>query len=195
MKIKLITFVVFLFSILSFSQIKEFNYDSEIKKQFTIFFDNIKDKKIENAVDFIYPKYLDLITREHMINILNFSYNNPAFKIEIQHFKIDNIDKPELIHNEYFSIATYSFEMKFKVDLNSIPNAESIKQKVKDAMISKYGKENVATFDNNDSYMINAHMKTCAISNDGKEWKFLILDKKYKSELINILPQRILDKF
>lgn len=43
--------------------------------------------------------------------------------------------------------------------------------------------------------MINAHMKTCAISNDGKEWKFLILDKKYKSELINILPQRILDKF
>ena len=195
MKIKLIAFVILFFSILSCSQTKEFNYEPEIKKQLTAFFDNIKDKKIENAVNFIYPKYLDLVTREQMIKILNFSYNNPAFKIEIQNFKINNVEKPELISNEYFSIATYSFEMKLKVDWDSIPNAELIKEKMKEAMISKYGKENVTTLDNNESYLINAHMKACAISNDRKVWKFLILDEKYKPELINLLPQKILDKF
>lgn len=195
MKTKLIVFLISLFSLLSCSQTKEIDYESGIKKSFTAFIENLKSKNIEHSVDFIYPKYLDQITRDQMVRILNFSYNNPSLIVDIQAFKIENIEKPEFINGEYFSITNYSFKMKFKADWNLIPNAELVKQKIHDSMIAKYGKNNVEYFSKDDYYVINAKMKACAISKDGKDWKFLILEEKYKPELVNILPDKILKKF
>lgn len=195
MRIKLMVLVISLFSVLSFSQTKEIDYESGIKKEFTTFFESIKDKNIENAVNFIYPKYLNLIGREQMIKMLTLSYNNPAFIIDIQNFKMDNIEAPELIEGEYFSITNYSFKMQFKVDWKVIHNPELVKEKINGALVSKYGKENVVNFNNGDYYMIDAHMKACAVSKDEKKWKFLILEENYKPVLKGILPQKILDKF
>jgi hypothetical protein len=195
MKFKLIIFVISFFSILSCSQTKEVDYESGIKRSLTAMVENIKSKNIENAVNFIYPKYLDLITREQMIKILNISYNNPSMMVDIQDFKIDNIEKPQLIDKEYFSITNYSFKMKLKIDWNSIPNKDIVKQKMEEAMILKYGKENVQYLGNDDYFLINAKMKACAISNEGKDWTFLMLDKKYKSEIVGLVPEKILEKF
>ncbi|MCJ7935796.1 MAG: hypothetical protein MUW56_19755 [Chryseobacterium sp.] len=195
MQIKLIIFITSLFSILSFGQTKEVNYESEVKTDFTTFFENIKEKDIDNAVNFIYPKYLAAITREQMFKILNLSYNNPAFMTDIQRFKVDQVEKPELIGKEYFSVTHYSFTMKFKVDWKVIHDAELVKEKMNEAVISSYGKDNVTYFNNGDYYIINAHKKACAVSTDQKDWKFLIIEKEYRPELVNILPEKILEKF
>ncbi|AZA83327.1 hypothetical protein EG341_07095 [Chryseobacterium lactis] len=183
-----------LFSALSFGQAKKVDHEVGVEKDFTHFFENIKVKDTEKAANFIYPKYLAAITREKMITILNLSYNNPAFTTDIQKFKVDHIEKPELIDGEYFSIVDYSFIMKFKVDWKVIHDAESVKQKMNEAVISRYGKDNVTYSSNEDEYMINAHMKACAVSRDKKDWKFVIIENNYKSELAQILPKKILEK-
>ncbi|WEK70555.1 MAG: hypothetical protein P0Y62_03160 [Candidatus Chryseobacterium colombiense] len=115
--------------------------------------------------------------------------------VNIQDFKIYNIEKPQLIDKEYFSIINYSFRIKLKIDWNSNPNKDIVKRKIDEAMILKYGKENVQYLASDDYYLINARMKACAISSEGKDWTFLVLDKKYKSEIVGIVPEKILEKF
>lgn len=195
MKTKFFTILLSFFLILSCSKKQDVDYKKEIKKSLTAFIENVKSKKIENAANFIYPKYLDEITREQMINILNLSYNNPALMVDIKDFKINNIEESEKINDEYFSMISYSFKMKFKVQWDLIPNAELAKQKTDIALKTKYGKENVQYSDKEDYYLINAKMRACAISQNEKDWTFLILDEKHKEELVNILPEKILNKF
>lgn len=195
MKTKLFILIISFFSVLSCDKKLDVGYEQEIKKTLTAFIENIKSKKIEEAALYIYPKYLDQITREHMIYALNVSYNNPALAVDVKDFKIDKIDKPEKINDEYFSMVDYSFRMKFKADWNLIPNPEILKQKIGMGLEIKYGKENVQYFSKEDYYLINAKMKACAISKDGKDWKFLIVDGNDKLELMNILPEKILQKF
>ncbi|ROI05145.1 hypothetical protein EGI16_07465 [Chryseobacterium sp. G0240] len=191
MKIKLIVCIISLFSVLSFGQTKEVDYEVGVKKDFTTFFESIKEKNIEKAVGFIYPKYVNAITREQVFNVLNLSYNNPAFATDIQKFTIEEIGRPELINGEYFLIIHYSFTMKFKVDWKVIHDAAFVKQKMDDAVISGYGKENVIYFNEGDYYIINADMKAGAVSRDKKSWTFLIIERDYRPELINVLPEKI----
>ncbi|PWN71166.1 hypothetical protein C1631_000660 [Chryseobacterium phosphatilyticum] len=194
MKIKLIVSIISLFSVLSFGQTKKVNDEVGIKRDFTSFFKNIKEKNIENAVNFVYPKYIHAITREQMFKVLTLSYNNPAFITDIQDFTVDHVEKPELINGEYFSVADYSFSMKFKVDWKVIQDEESVKQKMSDLLMSRYGKDKVVYFSDGDYYFIKANMKACAVSKDQEDWKFLIIEKEYSRELINILPKKIMEK-
>ncbi|MGH1516694.1 hypothetical protein [Chryseobacterium sp. JK1] len=193
MKIKLIVAIISFFSVLCFGQKKEVDYHEGIRRDFTSFFKNIKDKEIEKAVDFIYPKYIAGIGRDKMFTILSLAYNNPAFATDIQDFKVDHIKKPEFIKEEYFSMIDYSFAMNFKVDWKVINDPESMKQKIHDALMLRYGKDHVTYFSDGDYYSIHAHMKACAVSKNEKNWKFLLVEENNKP--VNILPQKVLDKF
>ena len=194
MKIKLIVGIISLFSVLSFGQTKKVDYNDGIRRDFTSFLNNIKEKNIENAVNFIYPKYIAAIGRDQMFKLLSLAYNNPAFITDIQDFKVDHIEKPEFIEGEYFSMTDYSFTMKFKVDWKVVKDSESVKPKINDAVMLRYGKDHVTYFSDGDYYLIKDQMKTCAVSKDGNIWKFLIIEKKYKPGLTTILPEKILKK-
>ncbi|MDR6405694.1 MULTISPECIES: hypothetical protein [Chryseobacterium] len=110
--------------------------------------------------------------------------------VDIQGLQFGNIEKPEVFSGEYFSIANYFLKLKCNVSSMN----DDMKKKVSSALMSKYGKDNVTYLANEGSYLINANMKTCAISKDRKYWKFVILEKEYKAQLKKVLPQRILDK-
>lgn len=189
-KTRLLTLVFIIFSYISFAQTKVNADDQAIRKSLVYFANTIKYKKFDQSVNCIYPKFFTLVSKEQMAQLLTMTYNNPLLKVEILDMKFGNIEKPELISGEYFSIVNYFF--KLKCDLSSMN--EDMKKKIEDAMLKKYGKGNVKYIKNEDSYVINANMRACAISKDKKNWKFLILEKSYKSQLTKILPKKILDK-
>jgi len=190
MKTKLITFLFIFITYFSFAQTKVNPEDQAIRKSLVYFVNSIKYKKIEQAVDCIYPKYFTIISKEQMTQLLNMTYNNPLFKVGVQNMKFGNIEKPELINGEYFSIVNYF--LKLSCDVSAMN--EDMKKKIGEAMVSKYGKENVKYIQKEDLYIINANMRACAISKDRKNWKYLILEKQYKPQLVKILPKKILDK-
>ncbi|MBM7419919.1 MULTISPECIES: hypothetical protein [Chryseobacterium] len=189
MKNKFITTLFVLISIFSFAQAKANSEEIEIKKSLTYFLNSIKAKKMNQAVDCIYPKYFTVISKEQMTQILEMTYNNPLLKIDIQDLSFGVIEKPELIDGEYFSITNYGF--KLQCDVSSM-NDET-QNKIETAMKAKYGQNNVQLLKKG-VYVINAKMRACAISTDKKYWKFLILEKHYKHQLVRILPKKILDK-
>ncbi len=112
-------------------------------------------------------------------------------KIDVKDLKIGNIEKPERITGEYFSITPYF--LKLKCNVSSLN--DEMKKKMNSALTAKYGANNVKYLANEGSYLINAGMKACAVSKDKKTWKFVILEKEYKKELVKVLPKKILDKF
>jgi len=190
MKTKSLLFLFVLLSFISFAQTKGNTDDAAIKKNLTYFINTIKTKKIDQAVSYIYPKFFTIVPKEQMTQILNLTYNNPFMKIDVQDLKFGAIEKPELINGEYFSITNYYLKMKCNVSSMN----DDMKKQMNAALVSKYGENNVKYLANESSYLINAGMKACAVSKDKKYWKFVILEKEYKTQLVKILPQKVLDK-
>ncbi|MCP1299122.1 hypothetical protein NK356_08100 [Chryseobacterium sp. S0630] len=191
MKTKSLLFLFVLLSLMTFSQTKANPDDPTIKKSLTYFVNSIQSKQIDQAVSCIYPKFFTIISKEQMTQILNMTYNNPFMKIEVQDLNFGNIEKPELITGEYFSITHYF--LKLKCNVSSLN--DDMKKKMNSALTAKYGVNNVKYLANESSYLINTNMKACAVSKDKKAWKFVMLEKEYKKELVKILPKKILDKF
>ncbi|WP_027385229.1 hypothetical protein [Chryseobacterium gregarium] len=191
MKIKSLLLLFVLLSCLSFAQAKANADNPAIRTSLTYFVNSIKTKQIDRAVSCIYPKFFSIVTKEQMTQILNMTYNNPFMKVEVQNLQISSVDKPELISSEYFSMVSYFLKLKCNV---SSMNAD-MKKKITTALTGKYGKNNVKYLANEGAYLINANMKACAVSKDRKYWKFVILEKEYKSQLIKVLPKKVLDKF
>ncbi|WP_137903947.1 hypothetical protein [Chryseobacterium sp. 2VB] len=191
MKIKSLLFLFIMLSLMAFSQTKANPDDAAIKKSLTYFVNSIQAKQMDQAVNGIYPKFFTLVSKEQMTQILNMTYNNPFMKIEVQDLKFGNIEKPELITGEYFSITPYF--LKLKCNVSSLN--DDMKKRMNGALTAKYGANNVKYVASEGSYLINAAMKACAVSKDKKAWKFVILEKEYKKELMKILPKKILDKF
>ncbi len=191
MKTRSLLFLFVLLSFISFAQTKVNTDEIAIKKNLTYFVNSIKTKKIDQAVNCIYPKFFTIVPKEQMTQILNLTYNNPFMKIEVQDLQFGTIETPELIGEEYFSITNYFLKLKCNVSSMN----DDMKKQMNTALVSKYGKNNVKYLADEGSYLINANMKACAISKDRKYWKFVILEKEYKTGLTKVLPKKVLDKF
>ncbi len=190
MKTRSFLFLFMLLSMVSFAQTKNHSDDAAIKKSLTGFINSIKEKKIGQGVDYIYPKFFTVIPKEQMAQILAMTYNNPFMKIEMSNLKFGTIENPEKIGSEYFAIAPYFFNLKCNVGSMN----DDMKKKIGAAFTQKYGKNNVKYLAAENAYLINAQMRACAISQDRKTWKFVILEKEYKPQLVKVLPKKILDK-
>lgn len=190
MKDKLIILIFIFTAYFSFAQTKVNPDDQAIRKSLVYFVNTIKYKKIDQAVECIYPKFFTINSKEQITQLLNMTYNNPFVKIDIQDMKFGTVGKPELISGEYFSLSNYYLTMKANVSSMN----EDMKKKAGEMMISKYGKTNVKYIANEGSYVITAPMKVCAISKDRKTWKLVFADNEFKSQLVKVLPKKILDK-
>lgn len=191
MRTKSLLFLFVLLSCLSFAQAKANPDDPAIRKSLTYFVNSIKTKQIDRAVSCIYPKFFTVVPKDQMTQILNMTYNNPFMKVEVQNLQIASVEKPELISGEYFSIASYFLKLKCNVSSMN----DDMKKKISTVLTGKYGKNNVKYLASEGTYLINANMKACAVSKDRKYWKFVILEREYKSQLVKVLPKKILDKF
>ncbi|WP_312418357.1 hypothetical protein [Epilithonimonas sp.] len=169
------------------------NFKNNIKRDLETMLTAIKSKNMDKATAQIYPKYFKLISKDQMKQILNMTYNNPAIHTNIQEFKILNITKPKNIQNEFFSFVDYGFKMNLKIDFSSFPNGQKLKKQISEGIYTKFGKDNVTYNAKSDYYIINAKMKAYAISANGNDWKFIIVDKKNNPQLVNILPKEVLD--
>ncbi|NMR32639.1 hypothetical protein HIO71_00310 [Chryseobacterium aquaticum] len=190
MKDKLITLIFIFTAYFSFAQTKVNPDDQAIRKSLVYFVNTIKYKKIDQAVECIYPKFFTINSKEQITQLLNMTYNNPFVKIDVQDMKFGSVGKPELISGEYFSLSNYYLTMKANVSSMN----EDMKKKAGEMMTSKYGKTNVKYIANEGSYVITAPMKVCAVSKDRKTWKLVFTDNEFKSQLVKVLPKKILDK-
>lgn len=189
MKNKIILIVTLIISISCFSQSRS-HAEQEVKNSIIYFVNSLKSKKVDQAIECIYPKFFTITSKEQTSNVLNFTYNNPMVKMTINKISFSTIGKPELIEKEYYSIAQYYLNLDCDVHAMN----DQMKDTISKMLTSKYGKENVKYNSAKSVFNINAFMKTCAISSDQKKWKLVLLEKEMRDKLKSILPQKIIDK-
>lgn len=184
-----LAFIFIFISMFSWAQNTAYAEDQLIRKAHVSFVNTIKYKKLNETVASIYPKLFTIMPKDQFTHLLNFTYNNPFIKLDIQDMKFIAVNKPELVNGEYFSIADY--QLKLRAD-GSTMNKEMRKQ-VADMLTKKYGKEHVKMAGAG-IYLINTPMKALAISKNKKDWKILLAETETKNRLQKILPKPIFDK-
>lgn len=186
MKNKIFTFVLVLIFTFSFGQ----NDDQAIRKSVVYFANTIKYKQLDKTIDCIYPKYFTVVPKEQMTQLLNMTYNNPFVKVDVKDMKFASVGKPELVEGEYFSLVSYF--LKLRADVSSMN--DDMKKNISQMLSSKYGKDNIQYIAKEGAYIINAPMSVYAVSKDRKNWKIVLAEKEFKSQLTKVLPKKILDK-
>ena len=186
-------FIIFLLIALSFNSCSNDKQKQEsIKFDFEAYFNAIKNKNIDQAVNSIYPRFFEIVPKDQMVKMLNSTYNNPQLGFEVDDFKIKNIKEVEELNNLFYSIIQYQFQLKLKLKSEDLQKSQSDLQK---SMEDRFGSENVKYDDANNTFTVNSSKKAIGISENGVSgWKFVILEDEYKPYLTEIIPKKILDE-
>jgi len=191
-KLKLIISSVTIFiSLIGFGQ--EIDVNSEIRKDFTDYFNLISEKKIESALDYSNPKLFELIPRDEMKSLMEAVYKMPNIEYKTGNLTFLKFDELKKIENDnYVKFYIISpIEMKFK----DIENTEEQISKMTKNFETKFGVGNVNFDKETGFYKINAEKIIIASSNDNLvDWKFVTVDNpKMKFLLEKIIPSELLN--
>ena len=185
-------FLLYLMSISILSCSQEKMESQTIKTDFEKYLLSVQNKKIDDAVDCIYPKFFEIVPKDQMKQMLEVTYNNPQLGFSLNKYKIDSIKSPEKIDGEYFTTVNYTFDVDLKL------NSEELKSKkdfLENGLESKFGSENVKFEPEKQTFHISSNKKAIGISQDGKSnWKFVVMENEYKPYLLKILPEKIINE-
>jgi len=187
----IISSVTIFISIIGFGQ--EIDVNSEIRKDFTDYFNLISEKKIESALDYSNPKLFELIPRDEMKSLMEAVYKMPNIEYKTGNLTFLKFDELKKIENDnYVKFYIISpIEMKFK----DIENTEEQISKMTKNFETKFGVGNVNFDKETGFYKINAEKIIIASSNDNLvDWKFVTVDNpKMKFLLEKIIPSELLN--
>jgi len=148
----IISSVTIFISIIGFGQ--EIDVNSEIRKDFTDYFNLISEKKIESALDYSNPKLFELIPRDEMKSLMEAVYKMPNIEYKTGNLTFLKFDELKKIENDnYVKFYIISpIEMKFK----DIENTEEQISKMTKNFETKFGVGNVNFDKETGFYKINA---------------------------------------
>lgn len=188
---KIIAVLTIFISLMGFGQ--EINVKSEIKKDFTNYYNLIAEKKIDSALNYTNPKLFEIIPREQMKSLMEAVYKMPnvEFKTGIPTFlKFDEVKK--IANDNYVKFYIISpIEMKF----NDIETTEEKILQMTKNFENKFGVGNVNFNKETGFYKINAEKIIIANSNNNLlDWQFVTVDNpKMKALLEKIIPSELLN--
>lgn len=153
-------------------------------------------KDSEKIMDYMYPRFFELYPRQLMVEIMDKSFNDPAFKIELMDSEILNISPLKTVDTVTYSVVDYSFVMTLKYvesEGSPLPDEEAI-QLTRGIFEQMYGKENVTYIPEETKFRLLAKknmlvLKTPAFSS----WKVLGIDENLKPVMKKIIPEAIID--
>lgn len=188
---RIITTLIIFISIIGFGQ--EIDVNSEIRKDFTDYYNLISEKKVDSALDYSNPKLFELIPREQMKSLMEAVYKMPNIEYKtgnLTFLKFDELKKIESDNYVKFYIIS-PIEMKFK----DIENTEEKILQMTKNFETKFGVGNVNFDKETGFYKITAEKIIIASANDNLvDWKFVTVDNpKMKLLLEKIIPSELLN--
>lgn len=164
--------------------------EKTIKTDFLRYNDLLSKKQFKESMEYIYPKFFDLVSKQEMIGLLEQSLNNPDVVFNMERPSEIKVAKIQEIDNQFYSIISFLgiFKMKFKND-----NAtEQIQTKTD--LTNTFGEEHVTYNGKTGFYTIRTKKYAVAISNNrASDWKFLDVDPNQMPILEKLLPKQIVE--
>lgn len=189
-KTNLVLLIALFISTLSYSQ----DYKKDIEKRFNQYLEAIINKEFEQSLDYTIEELFDFIPKEMMIKAMEQSFNNPDLAIELSDPKILGIGEIKEIEGKYYVKLSYSNVMKMKYQSEeSLPEDEEQDLNfMKGMMESTFGKENVTYDQTTGFFRIYSQKEVYCISKTrNDDWKFMVVEKKQRAMLEQLLPTSI----
>lgn len=200
---KKILLLLLMISNLTFSQTLEKsnseNYKENLNKTFIEYYDLVLSQDFEKSMDFILPKLFEIIPRNQLVLLMKQMYNTPGLEFKVDKPKIINYGKLKKFVDRYYSIISYSYDLKVK--FNNVKKSDNQEQNLLNQNLIKltlektYGSGNVNYNKKTKFYDINSVKNAFGISKNGiTDWKFVIVEKKQDYILKKILPKELIEK-
>ncbi|OJJ21118.1 hypothetical protein BKI52_11155 [marine bacterium AO1-C] len=170
-----------------------------LKKDFNNYIGLSIKKDFEKSMDYIVEDFFDIVPKDQMVAQFERAFNDPGLEIKLEDPKILKISALEKIDKKHYAIIKYSNILKMKVLPQGKDETEKdLKQKaelIKAAFAKQPGIESLKYDEKNHSFEAKVIEKVCGVSNDeGKQWKFVKLDKSAFFILEKFIPKEILER-
>lgn len=166
----------------------------EVKNTANSYFSLIEERNISQALDYIYPEFLDLLGKETFENMFNQIFNAPGVDIGLGNFKIDSVSPSFKSDERLFVLVKYNHDMTYKVDMSK--DTEGLLASILlSSYQSKFGKENV-TFEAPETFIINVAKDMYAIQSPAYTgWKVIEYEATMSFFLDKIIPEEVVAHF
>lgn len=188
----LFTLLLFIIAIVSNAQ----DYKKGIVNDFDKYNALINAKSFEKALEYIAPEFFEIHPKSEFLKLMQVAVNDPSFLP--QKTTLYEIADAQKIENKYYSLLTYSIQMRIKVVHKKNKTEDDKEQLItftKSVYNGMYGPENVLYNKETETFEILAERPGYAVSIDGqKNWKFFFAEKHYMDKLKELLPKQVFDK-
>lgn len=182
---KVLLFLSFILVIPIFAQ----DFKNQIETQFNDYNKLLIDKQFEKALTtYGNDRYLELIPLEQIVGMMNEMFNSTEidFILEKPH---DILISDEVIEKKEQKFVAINYQQNFEMRFN---DPELARYTIASSLKNEFGSENVQ-FDKETGYfLISTKKAAVANSDDLKNWKFTIIDKKAIPILIQFIPEQFL---
>ena len=197
-KLSIFLVLVFVVTFNSFSQ----NAEQEIRKVVIEYLNYGATNNFSKAAEYLPDGYFDVFSKEKYLKTLEERINNSNIEVKVSDFKIIEVSKIEKINEKYYSIVTFSFLMKIKVNIEEIAKELGVKidEEIYDMLVERMvfevekelKKENVKYNKETDLFVVVK--KNVVVSKNGiTDWKFIDIDESGEKTLLKkFVPKEIL---
>jgi len=172
------------------------NAQEDMKKTLGEYLRLAEAKDSEKIMDYMYPGFFTLYPRHLMVEVMNRSFNDPAFEILLMDSRILDISPLKTVDTVTYAVADYSVVMTLKYlesDDNPLPDAEAI-ELTQGIFKQMYGEENVRYIPEETKFRITAAKKMLVLKTPGlTAWKVLGVEENLKPVMKKIIPEKILE--
>jgi hypothetical protein len=170
---------------------------SSIEQRLTAYMKLNDEMKLEELMDYIYPKLFSIVPKEQLIKAMKDGFDNEELTVELDSLKIEKIYPVFEMGKGSFAKVDYSMVivMKYKTEAGSTDKASHLKQmaRIAESMEGQYGSGNVKV-DENGVIRIWEKNKLVAVKDEyAKDWSFVSL--KDEDPMMNkLFSKEVLDK-
>lgn len=170
-----------------------------IKTDFLAYNKKLKNKDLENALDYVLPEFFTYFPKEKLLQKMKLLMQDESMKYVLNDPIINEIKPITKSNSKYYSLIDYNgdFAIQFKQSLNlSKEEWQKFKAYYLQNFNKTFGKENVSFNDNTKFFKIKSKNYILAVSTNGKDhWKFLQIDPNLGDIYTKIIPKDILEKY
>ncbi len=166
------------------------SYKDSIKVQFLRYADLLVKKDFVKSAEYINPGLFKILPKAQLMDVLEKTYNNPAFDYNIEEPAIISMGDNKIINGQNYVKLQYSnyLSLHFKGDGEKIPDTTLTKE----ALQAKFGKANVTYNSSTDTYRIFVVENVVANSVNKRKWTFVVIQESLKSLLKRFIPNELL---
>jgi hypothetical protein len=167
-----------------------------IENDFNQYLESIVNKEFEKSMEYVYPEFFDILTKEQMIKEMEQVSDNEEMEVEFENPEILNIGKSFEVEEQFYSKLKYSNMMNIKIFGEEEEIEEDKKARISSAkglFEQIFGSQNVGYNSKTDFFEIYVEKEVIAKSKNGKsDWKFLVIEERQKLILEKFVPKKVL---